>query len=668
MNILSIYSNNPLIPKVILYNRFLSMKDRIITLDGFRALLAILVMWHHFGFITLKYQADHSFFNWFFWFIGEQGGIAVYFFFVLAGFLMAKLYPTVLDTQTFYLKRIARIFPIYWSACLIYTVQEIFHPRFEILLLILMSFLIFSKYLWRWIVADNEKGVKFLKIFLSFSFLWGISLLLIPSSKFLAFKELGGSNLFALITFITNSTLTFGFTDSVPVVNAVFWSLGMEVIFYLFYPYFSSIISNFKRNTQRLQVLLMSTMTIGIYLILTKIFQNVFNFNVFRFETSLLFSVGIFYGLLQNKIVYPRIQNLINHNLIKLLMLISLIWVAYQDILQLVFGKGIFTVWNRPWLSLPAVFLVFGFILLGSGRVHVFVNKFLTSLPIRKLGDMSYSLYLFHGFALIPFIPINPSDNHLSVVAKFVGYTLISIFFAWLVYMILEKDYFETLRVSIVKNQNRRKTNHSPKIILVCFFIFIQGLIALHFRPDNIKISVPINPQIEKSIKIDKNPIEFTFVPQKKDFAIVVLRLAYEGSITNGEDLKYIKDISSVTINLLDQQKHMIASTKIPAWGFGNGRDAYRVGFPVQRDSKNKKYILALSASQSRSESIKLLPIKKLELIHIIEKRQILKNKSDLIDLLFSFFSQSQLYLYSILNIAFVYVIYKNTLNKDKID
>ncbi len=109
--------------------------SRLIILDVFRGVCALLVVWQHFGVSVLK-QIDGVpiFIKWFFWIIGNQGGLAVYFFFALAGFLMVKIYPTIDDLKIYYLKRLGRIFPVYLLACFVFSYYKFYRPNFYTLM------------------------------------------------------------------------------------------------------------------------------------------------------------------------------------------------------------------------------------------------------------------------------------------------------------------------------------------------------------------------------------------------------------------------------------------------------------------------------------------------------------------------------------------------------
>lgn len=51
---------------------------RLYVLDIFRGICALLVVWQHFGVSVLKQNNDVPIFiKWFFWIIGNQGGLAV---------------------------------------------------------------------------------------------------------------------------------------------------------------------------------------------------------------------------------------------------------------------------------------------------------------------------------------------------------------------------------------------------------------------------------------------------------------------------------------------------------------------------------------------------------------------------------------------------------------
>lgn len=237
----------------------------------------------------------------------DQGPFAVLVFFVISGYLMS-LTGSQIDIRTFYQKRAIRILPLYYMS---FSVS------------VLIYFLFYEQ-----ISAVQEPKSLYNLVF---------PLLLFPQ----------------YLHEFDNSFL--GFIE-------VLWSVGVEILFYLIWPYI-------RRYTSR-KLLLLLLLSLGISLFLPNIYVNYSHF----------FLIGV---LLERERI--KIRN-------KAIFYFLIVWVVlfrFYFILDIRFlGKII------DFLSVISVFLI-----------TISLKRNLDNISwIKTLGDASYPLYLFHFFPLYLFI------------------------------------------------------------------------------------------------------------------------------------------------------------------------------------------------------------------------------------------------------------------------
>ncbi len=307
-------------------------------LNGLRFLAAFCVVIHHIELLKKLYGFDYynssSIVN-----IGKLGVIL---FFVLSGFLitylllMEKQQPSGISIKNFYIRRILRIWPLYYFI-----------------------------------------------LVLSFLFLPVIPLFSMPKYTALLHENFFG-NFILFIAFLPNVALTF--LPAVPFASQA-WSVGVEEQFYLFVPF---IIKKTKNHFAILIGIIASYIAIKLALI--------FGMRAFPDSYFLLKSWAFWDSFNIDCMAIGGIAALILfHKKGKLLsLLFNNCLQAFVYLLTLIL---IITGFYFPYLEFECYAGLFAFIILNlAGNPKAIVS--LEFMPLNYLGKISYGLYMYHGIAI----------------------------------------------------------------------------------------------------------------------------------------------------------------------------------------------------------------------------------------------------------------------------
>lgn len=317
-------------------------------LNELRALAAIAVIFHH---IELFKFRDHipSLYGYLEYFISHLGKNAVYLFFVLSGFLITYLlflekseFKTIF-LKKFYLRRIYRIWPLYYTVLLI----SVFLIPF-----LVNMFQVFelTPYYYN-LITDSS------------NYTW--------------------ESMLMYFTFLPNIALKHGF--SIPGASQS-WSIGVEEQFYLLWP---------------LLLLFFNRKTIPYVFILFLLwpFLNILNHFVdlphnlliivkaIPFEFLAIGSIGAFcyyhYSGYILKYTKSKYISLLTYSVIFILLMFPVIHLFFQK------------------LIIGVLFLVLIFVAIDDRNKLSLRNPFLF-----KLGKISYGIYMYHPFVMFLIFPL----------------------------------------------------------------------------------------------------------------------------------------------------------------------------------------------------------------------------------------------------------------------
>lgn len=319
------------------------MVKRIQSLDGIRAFAIFLVLLSHLKTSLPQFIKSNFLFKSF-----ANGHTGVLFFFIISGYLITKLllqeedkYHTI-SLKKFYLRRIFRIFPAYYS---------------YLLVIVLIKLFIFPD------IVKNIYNLLFAAVYL-----WNYK------QFFLFYRE------------------------SMPDVNGGWflghtWSLSMEEQFYLIWPFIFLLIKN-KNHLVKLLMLLIVLSPVIRYLTYLYIPYTRGQISLMLHTAGDSLMVGCLIAVLENKfnLVY-HLQKVWAKSWTVLLAFIYILFVHHY-LSDKYRGAYFLTI------GFSLVNILAGFLILWAIHVNSFVKQGLNNKWIVKMGVLSYSLYLWQQLFL----------------------------------------------------------------------------------------------------------------------------------------------------------------------------------------------------------------------------------------------------------------------------
>ncbi len=351
------------------------------SLNGVRAIAAGMVIVHHIEMIKSeqgigKYALP-----------GDLGGLGVTLFFVLSGFLITYLLLTekaqtdTIDVKNFYIRRILRIWPLYY-------------------LIFFISFFVFSQYIYPEGLQELQKHY-WLKFILNFFLLANVSHACIGKVPL-------GSNL---------------------------WSVGTEEQFYLLWPL---LISRFKKSAVPFLLGIIISLALTRIIVAQYVYsgeligsRKIFFFmlqflNLFRIDCMAMGALGAWVFFFKKEKVLIFLFHRITQFIIIGWTLISLgLGLTYFDTLNHI------------------VYALFFAIIITNlaGNKKSIIN--LEFKPLNFIGKISYGLYLYHFIAVVIVVKfahhyLNFNNNLIQNIILYVSIFSFSVFVSYLSYHFIE--------------------------------------------------------------------------------------------------------------------------------------------------------------------------------------------------------------------------------------
>lgn len=246
------------------------------------------------------------------------------------------------------------------------------------------------------------------------------------------------------IKIVQNILLTFGITDPLGYMIIGGWSIGNEIVFYLFFPLI--IASMFRKQT----MIIMAFLTIILFLYCSFYYMNNSEtlYKQWGDYINPINQVYFFiFGVILSKILLPYVGRAKRVSLL-IIFVASLVFCLYPasgDQIHIVtnFEKIVFT--------LVVIFLSAAFFSLGDLK-----NTPVVHIPLKFLGDVSYSLYLLHGVALMFF---GGFISHCKILHSLGDFTLLVfmpplLFAAWICHVYIERPII-VFGKNIMKNKEQ---------------------------------------------------------------------------------------------------------------------------------------------------------------------------------------------------------------------
>jgi peptidoglycan/LPS O-acetylase OafA/YrhL len=342
-------------------------------LDGLRGLAILLVIFYHnFGFI------NYFFFGW----------LGVDLFFVLSGFLITDILLKTRNSpkylKNFYIRRVLRIFPLYYFTLLIFLVLI---PILNLHVLNLDYYV--QNQIWFWAYLQNWLFIFY------------------PSP------------------------------DNTAALNH-FWSLAVEEQFYLLWPFVLLVFRKPKGIIYLLIALLVSVITLR-FILWTYQIENLAYFNLYTFSRIDGICIGSLLAVLRT-VNYKAINRYFT---VTILGLAALNFVFYFFNKQNKFSYPYLAIAGYTTFA-----VVFGLLVNeGVEKQDSVINRLLSFQPFRFFGIISYSLYIFHWPLYLMMTPALTrwSDQNIgfinpSIFASIIATTL-SVLLAWVSFNFFEKRF-----------------------------------------------------------------------------------------------------------------------------------------------------------------------------------------------------------------------------------
>jgi len=582
-------------------------KDRLTQLDGLRAVAIIFVILGHID-ITPLYQSAPVYFIPFLQVLNHSGVTAVSLFMLLSGFLIAYYYPVVKSSVEFLQKRYTRIFPLFISL----VITRFFHSLypgangFQLILALLLPAVLIHVI---WIYGVKKINSTRLSRAIFWAFV-SIQLATIAWYTFWIirhppnyFKQMMDPWLRDGTIFLVNATLTVPLGNYIGQLDGVYWSLMMEIIFYLLYPFLFVPVAQVLKNQSKTVIVLLMLSTIPLIIGLDKLSYHLLGLYILKVPYFIFFVAGVFLAYIFktqtfffNKLSrYFKNSLLSNSTIILFLLTFVGLFYLFQSFPQ-------YSDYIRI-LSMAPMGVLFLFILAKRSRLaHI-----LSSRVLVFIGSISFSIYLVHMTVIDTiikyFIPATWFETIIFILIVFVGALALSYMTHWL----LERPYF----MRSGKVQSVKKVESTPHFalwpsmamfLLVYFYgVFIAyqsnyNFFSLEHSHPVTDIQLPHVTQGQKTISMDKNPKVMVRIMAKDDnLGIITTSLRYKrapGISHASQDLVYsIKEVGA---------KDWYATSHFKPTEVGESKN-HPFGFPVIADSKGKKYEIQIALTNTAS-------------------------------------------------------------------
>ncbi|MFA7676126.1 MAG: acyltransferase [Candidatus Shapirobacteria bacterium] len=583
-------------------------KIRLTALDGLRGIAILLVIFNH---IPLKiwYESINTNFHQFLDVLLLNGKFGVSILFLLTGFLMAWLYPRPKSKIAFWSRRYARLFPAFLVMVVSLTIIRI-NGNLSIVkqILTILSVGIIARIIWILVLKIGREipiGKILTYFWMSFqvivAFWYVFFLLKIPSP---IFYQTWDKNLQWIITGIINATLTLPFGNYIGQLDGVYWSLITETFFYILYPilfvpFFLYI--NKKKSIKWKTFLLLFTFLFCYSL--NFISQRILAMQMMFLSLTIYFIVGVMIGSnldwCQKK--FLKLPKLV----LKPVFLIPVLLIVLS-------GVFVYPNINKNIQPMVPILLTIpmGFLLVATTFGEKSWGKYLENKFLVFLGKYSYALYLTHALVIDLAVKIVQPNSILNSFVLILVVTIGSILLAWCLYHLIEAPYYNLPKISInlEKNETIKVIGNKFKKTIFWFSLINFLILILAFKTPFSLFTYSFSHQTGLSNLFKKNLLLTTDETLRYEFYGKEDNL---GMITT--NIKSIKNIdqqnSSLKVKLINSENKTISQSTFDINNMVEN-NFYPFGFPIQPDSKNKKYII----------EYKIEPRNSLDKIEISEK------------------------------------------------
>lgn len=573
------------------------MQKRLTSLDGLRGFAALAVTLSHLD-NRLILQATGPWITAVFRTIAA-GPNAVQIFFVLSGFLMAYLYPSINNPIRFIQKRYTRIFPTFIVVVLFFWLIT-FVSQFQswpIQIALIFGISALGRYICKGVKTIDKTG-KIGKIILYiFLGLQAIVLLvlifILPHLSTLVFSNI--TILFA------NLTLTTPFGVNILRYNSVFWSLTPEILFYLIFPFFVIPFLNIAKKWNWIIGLVLIITTTKIVFDIDHELMLQEGLQAVNIARASGFIAGVTIGTIyqQQLNIWKISEKILKNPWVNILIIIAFIFLQWKDASFRDEGNAI--TYNYFYLVSSWVFAI---TILASLIPTTLLNKIFSHKIFIFLGTISYSLYLTHIQPITWTIEIL---SPLKAQGPIQIYVLILILIAtgfcigvsWIVYKLVDSIYFDfrkqtTKTRQLIKDPQKKATFIQQRYIVITMLAYVLIIIIIYsgrFSPSLLiqrGNALIVNKELNSNRLIINQAKLFPFTSTYNNLSIFALPLHYKNNFSQKNNS------SKLRFRLFNSQKKLIFESQTDP-RLLNGGSEFQFGFPSIFASKQKNYIAELT-------------------------------------------------------------------------
>lgn len=587
-----------------------STKIRFKALDGLRGIAILLVFLNHIS-TNFILQAIPPFLRPLMETFTVSGRTAVSIFFLLSGFLMAYFYPVVENKTKFLQKRYTRIFPLFISFVITRSILRNFpevHWALQLLAIFIPAIVIHLLWVYGVKKLDKPWLVKGLFFgFIGLQILTGIWYLVgILRQPAIVFNQQVSPIIREVSIGFVNATLTLPLGDYIPLLDGVYWSLVAEVLFYVVFPFTFAPIAQYMRSKSKTVVTIFLLALIPFFLGLDLLSKNIMLLSVLDLSFFYYFVLGITAAAIirAQPDWLKKIEIVLSKPLMGLIMSVLLFGIFF---LVHTISSNVSSEWrplSRILFAFPLSFIFLTTVIKNSTFGTLLESKWLVFL-----GTVSYSMYLAHtsvvDVAKGIYTPVGLTDNVLFVIVVFGVLCAVSA----AMFYLLEQPYFSSKKVEAhVKREDKElRADTKIKPVFAGIAAFYLALILFAFQSDFNFFSIehryskdlltsPVSNS-DSSISLRQNPkLLYSFTAKDDNMGILTMDLEHSFIADKGhQNVRNIQQILEFRIKE-SGQKDWLAKTQYKPVEIGDSKN-HPFGFPLQLDSKGKKYDVELELS-----------------------------------------------------------------------
>jgi peptidoglycan/LPS O-acetylase OafA/YrhL len=581
------------------------MKQRLSALDGLRGFAALSVMFSH---LTLLPQSiiDSPLFAYFYAVL-SAGANSVQILFVLSGFLMAALYPEIVNILSYYQKRYARVMPLFVVVASYLGLVMLFPTFFAWWLhpIVLIALASSAWLIGQGIHIAHERDIPLGKtLFFGFIALQiAVLATVIAIAPRMAVQDLPAPfhNLYYVFS---NLTLTTSFGEKPQSLSGVFWSLAPEIIFYLLYPLIVIPLIKAGRAWGRWASLLLTFSVLKILFDLDHLFFSVLSLHGLQIARSAGFVVGVWAGTLYRlqSNTWQKLSSWLSHPLVNAALLAIFLFVQWADTGLKIYGQ-------LPHRNLYYFFssLVIGLVVIACATPKTLINRIFSSKWLVAAGLVSYSLYLTH-YEVVKFfegwLPVWGVKAALGerwyAIFLILVVSLVSLSLAALLFKLVESLYFYRPKTTSTKTAKITVQSIAAapwKVALVCT-AFMLGFLALYAGDASPSLLVSGHtvphptPWYQLNTSLLSKPFEFTLTARHNNLSSIEVALEYYKEAAKTAQNR--PQPAELIFRLYDESGKQLFESRRAAY-LVEGDPQFPFGFPTISDSKGKTYRVVLS-------------------------------------------------------------------------